>query len=649
MKKNSLIDCLGYFLLKGLGPFIRILPKAGALFLGRRIGDLFYAFDLRHRQRVYANIKTAFGDKLSPRELSRLTRDFYRAYGQNIIEIFFLPAFNAGYINKYVTVEGKEHVLEGLKKGKGVILLAVHEGSWELTNLACVHFGFPFVFFERSQDYPRMNSVLNAWRRKHGCKIIERSGGARQLVEALKNNQVIGMTIDQGGRDGVLVKFFGKEASISSGAIKLALKYDTTVIPAYYTRVKGPYARIEFGPAFEIRKTADPQETLRDNLQEVLHIFERFIGCCPKEYLWLYKIWKYGRERNILVLNDGKAGHLRQAQALTGITAEYLKEKGVAANIDTIGIEFKNNFSKSALIFSSCLAGRYRCQGCLWCLRKFLKEPVYRLLTRKKYDLIISCGSSTAAVNYVLSRDNSAKSIVIMRPSILSMRRFDLVVIPRHDNAPERKNIVVIDGALNLISKPYLAGQAKGLINTAGHALAAGDPYIGLLIGGDTKDFKLDKDALLEVLSQAKSAAKDSGAGILLTTSRRTSQDAEGLIKKEFCGHPAVKLLIIANEKNIPEAVGGILGLSRIAIVSPESISMISEAVSAGSYVIVFESGVSRRHGDFLKAMQDGRYIYLAKPYELAVLIKKLLAEQPKINILRNNVLVREALAGLGI
>lgn len=649
MKKNSLIDCLGYILLKAIGPFCRGLPQACGLFLGRRAGDLFYAFDLRHRARVYANIKTALGDKLLPKDLRRITKKFYRAYGQNIIDIFFLPKFSAEYMNKYVTIEGREHILAGLKKGKGVILLAVHEGSWELTNLTCVHLGFPFIFFARSQDYPRINSILNAYRRLHGCRIIERQNGARQLVEALKDNQVIGMTADQGGKDGVSVKFFGKEAAMSGGAIRMALKYDTAVIPAYYARANGPYVKIKFGPPLSIKKTGNPEDGLRNNLQEATHIFEGYIAGCPEEYLWLYKIWKYGRERNILILNDAKAGHLRQAQAVAAIAEGCLKEKGITVNIDTVEVEFKDNFSRRALIFSSCLSGKYHCQGCLWCLRKFLKEHVYKALIHKKFDLIISCGSSVAAVNYVLSRENSAKSIVVMRPSVLSTRRFGLVIMPRHDNAPGRKNVVAIDGALNLIDKPYLAGQVKGLVNAAGGALTAGDLYIGLLIGGDTKDFKLDKDALSELIRQVKAAAENSGAGILLTTSRRTSPEAERLLKEEFQGYPAAKLLIIANEKNIPEAVGGILGLSKVVVVSAESISMISEAASAGGYVIVFESSVGRRHVNFLKEMRDRKYIYLSKPSELALLVKKLLEEQPKINILQNNIALKAAFSGLGL
>ncbi|MDP2946049.1 MAG: ELM1/GtrOC1 family putative glycosyltransferase, partial [bacterium] len=389
---------------------------------------------------AYANIKTAFGAKLSPQELSRLTKEFYKSFGQNLIEIFLIPLVDEAYINKYITLEGKEHIFEGFKKGKGVILLVVHAGSWEFSNVICANLGFAFNLFVRDQKYPRLNRLLNLYRNQKGCKLIQRQNDTRQLIRALKSNQAIGMTADQGGKSGTPVKFFGKYASMSSGAIRLALKYDAAIITAFYTRVKGPYIKVFLEPPFEIKKTGDLDKDIHDNLQEVVHIFEKYILRYPREYLWSYKIWKYTKEQNILIISDGKTGHLRQSQAIAQIAKDCLKDKDISANINTIEIKFKNRFSRPALTFSSCLAGKYHCQGCLWCLRRFLKEDIYRALINTKPDIVISCGASVAPVNYIISRENLAKSITIMRPSILSTRRFDLVVMSRHDK-PEGRGL----------------------------------------------------------------------------------------------------------------------------------------------------------------------------------------------------------------
>jgi mitochondrial fission protein ELM1 len=375
-----------------------------------------------------------------------------------------------------------------------------------------------------------------------------------------------------------------------------------------------------------------------------VHIFEKYIKRYPQEYLWTYKIWKYGQEKNILILDDGKVGHLRQAQSLANIARQYLKERGINVRLHTVEIKFKSGLANTALAFSSLLAGKYHCQGCLWCLRTFLRDEVYKNLIASRPDVVISCGSSVAPINYVLSRENLARSVVIMRPSLLSVNRFNLVIMPRHDNPPRRKNIVVTDGALNLIDDEYLAEKSRDLIQASGGRLQASSFYFGLLLGGDTKNFKLKADVMLEVARQIKSAAEKFNAGILVTTSRRTSKETEELVKREFGDYRNCKLLIIANEKNIPEAVGGILGLSKVVVVSPESISMVSEAASSGRHTLAFEAEVSPKHRNFLNHLSRNGYIHFIQAEKIADSIARISSERSPAKVLRDGDKVREAL-----
>ncbi|MDD4953996.1 MAG: ELM1/GtrOC1 family putative glycosyltransferase [Candidatus Omnitrophica bacterium] len=606
------------------------------------MGDLFYYLDLKHRAIAYANIKSAFGDKMSPKELSRVARGFYRAFGQNFLEMFLLPDIDDKYIKKYVTIEGLENVTEARKRGKGVIFVSLHEGSWELSNAISASLGIPLVLFVRDQGFPRLNEILNSLRLKKGLKIIQKDGQGRELIEELKNHQSIGITVDQGGRAGTKVEFFGRSASMSTGAIKLAMKYDAAIVPVFYTRVKGPYIRAIASPVLQLRRSGDLKADIKDNLQRLIAILEGYLREYPTEYLWVYKAWKHTDQKNILILDDGKAGHLRQAQAASGIAKEYFVEKGMRARIDTARIEFKSQLARKAFVSGAYFSGKYGCQGCLWCLRSFLTKDTYEPLARLNPDVIISCGSSLSAVNYVLSRQNMAKSITILRPSIMGVYRFDLVIIPRHDRPPKRKNVVATAGALNLINQDYLKEQSERLtkVLSTGHR-----PYIGLLIGGNTKNFSLDKEMISEVIKQVKSASEALDAAILITTSRRTPLQVEELLKDEFRDYPRAKLLVIANEKNIPEAVGGILGLSQAVICTPESISMISEAVSSAKYALVFNApGLDKRHKRFLEDFARNHYIYLTQASLLGEKIKELLRDKPEIPALRDNLKIKEAI-----
>jgi hypothetical protein len=310
-----------------------------------------------------------------------------------------------------------------------------------------------------------------------------------------------------------------------------------------------------------------------------------------------------------------------------------------------VEVKFKNSLSKSFLTLSSCLAGKYICQGCLFCLRRVLRKDIYDCLVKLKADIIISCGSPLAAINYILSKENQAKSFAIMRPSFLSTDRFDLAVIPRHDNPPLKRNIAVVDGALNLIDEEYLKDQAKELSGLTGIKPQPSPIYIGILIGGDAKNFRLRTVDILELSRQIKSTAEKLDAQLLISTSRRTPPEIEDLLKKEFGDYRRCKLLIIANEKNYSFAVGGILGLSQIVVLSPESISMISEAASSGKYVLVFGyDGVRGRHRRFLDNLGDNNYIYLSEVKDLGSTLELVWSVRPEVKILKDNQAINEAL-----
>jgi hypothetical protein len=234
-----------------------------------------------------------------------------------------------------------------------------------------------------------------------------------------------------------------------------------------------------------------------------------------------------------------------------------------------------------------------------------------------------------------------------MRPAPLGLAKFDLVIMPRHDHPPKRKNVAITEGALNLIDDAYLKEQAERLRQSKAmnQQLPETGLNIGLLIGGDSKGFRLDAGRVRIVVNQVKSFAEQKGAAVLVSTSRRTSPEVEKLVKDEFKDFPRCRFLVIASEDNPAFAVGGILGLSNIVIISPESISMVSEAVSSGRYVVVFDAALNRRHANFLSGLAEKKYIYIVQPQEIGALIDKISSQQPEINVLKDKQTLKEAMS----
>ena len=623
MKKNSALDYLSYILFRITGSLFRLLPISVALRFGFFLGEIAYIFDAKHRSIAYGNIKQALGREMPPCELRRVTRDFYRSFGQNFIEMFFLPRFSREYIKKYITIENQHYIDEAFKKGKGVIFLGMHEGSWEISNVLCANLGFSFSLFIRNQRLPRLNALLNSYRSQKGCRIIQREEGLRDLINELKNNHSIGMTLDQGGKSGMLVDFFGREASMPTGAMRLALKYDTVMIPAFYARLKGPYVKVTLGEPFQAKKSGNEEEDLRFNLQKSVSIFEDYIRSAPQEYLWSYKIWKYSKQRSVLVLSDGKAGHVRQSEGMLKILTGVLEGCGMSVSVEKREVSFRSGLSRGLFLLSSLFSGKFACQGCLSCLKYSLTPDSYSGVAGFKPDIIISSGSSLAPVNLALSRENLARSIVVMRPSLMRKGLFSLIAWPLHDSPPRRKNVVATEAALNPVDEEYLRVSAR---NISGKVKLGSENVLGLLLGGDAKGFRLEGAAVKTLLTELKSCAESLGLELLASTSRRTPPGIEKMVKDELSGYPLCKLLVIANEKNDPDAVGGILALSKAVIVSSESISMVSEAVSSGRYVVVFNSGrLNKRHSLFLEHLSRNGYIYLVDAEKTGGVIRELL------------------------
>jgi len=627
-----------------------ILPAGLIVWLGRILGNIGFYLDRKHRAIAYTNVKIAFGDTKNTKELNRIVRGSFQNFAQNLFELLRLPIIDSKYIERFVKIEGKEFVDKAIERQKGLILLALHFGSWELSNAVCADFNYPYGLIVKEQPkFKKLNDLLNSYRQINKCRIISRGNQTRDIIKSLKNNDIVAMLIDQGGKDGMPIKFFNKTSSIHTGAIRLALKFDIPIVMSFIIQEKGQQHRIVFHP-LNLKKSGDLGQDIRTNLRNIIQITEEMISKYPEQYLWFYKIWKYSDERSIVILSDGKAGHLRQSQAVSKIISNELNGRRLNAQTRIIQIRFKNNFSRLIVNLGSRFFSRENFCGRIGYLKHFLEENSFNNLIEVSADFIVSCGSSIAPVNLFLSKETRAKGIVILRPGLLNPKRFNLAIIPKHDSPSKAKNIVETDGAVNLIGEEYLKGQSELVIKRFPVLKPNNKKRLGILIGGETKNYTISKELIGLIITQLKSISERLGLEILLTTSRRTSREVDSLLKNSLANYSRCKLLVIANENNFPEAVGGILGLSQIIVTSSDSISMVSEAASCAKPVVVFKGNLRKnsrpnlRHEKFLDNLLKKGHIVLVEPEEIANTIEDIIKNNKTTNILKDNQIITEAI-----
>lgn len=616
-----------YRVVKVTSQFIMLLPLGFALFLGRLIGHLDYWCNSKRKRIAYRNLRVAFCSTKSDQEIRKVLKQCFVHFGQNIVELLRLPVFIKEGVHKAVRIVGQDHIAQAISQGNGVIFLSVHSGNWELSSLVGSVTGYPYNLIANPQKRNiLLDELLTSYRKTAGCTIINPGDGTRDIIRKLKANEIVALVADQGGRDGQSVEFLGRTASMSTGAIRLAINQGAAVCLAEIFREQDGRHCVVVDPPLELIKTNGSREDdVAANLQMVIKRFEEKILARPHEYMWFYKIWKYSPNANIVILDDGRTGHLRQSQALANLLVKALERKGKSGSCEIVKVRFKNEFLRrigTVIVFLSQWISSFRSLGTL---RFLLDRESVQQLTSRNADYIVSCGAAATGINFLAAPWQMAKSISILKPAVLPLKRFDLVVLPDHD-APKKipENVAVTRAALNLIDSQYMAQQSQQLLNRYSHLKNSYRTRIGVLIGGNTKNVEFTESAIKMVIHQVKEVAMQINADILLTTSRRTPENIEQILWREFKKFDRCVLLISAANSNVPEAVGGILGLSDYLLVSGESISMVSEAVTSGKKTVVFNVSTARidqyrnKYERFADVLNEQGYVMMTPIKDIA-------------------------------
>ncbi len=195
-----------------------------------------------------------------------------------------------------------------------------------------------------------------------------------------------------------------------------------------------------------------------------------------------------------------------------------------------------------------------------------LRRPVGRALPAP--DLVVGAGHATHPTLLAVRRARGGRAVVLMKPS-LPRRCFDLAILPEHDGVAANAHTLVTEGALNRVRPAADRDERRGLI----------------LVGGVSPHFEWNNDA---VHVQIKSIlARTPDMRWTLTTSRRTPPDFLAQLPS------AANLDVMPHTATPPEWLPQQYARSGTVWATPDSASMVFEALTAGAAVGVFDLPVN--------------------------------------------------------
>jgi mitochondrial fission protein ELM1 len=309
----------------------------------------------------------------------------------------------------------------------------------------------------------------------------------------------------------------------------------------------------------------------------------------------------------IWVLTDGRPGHISQTLGL----AEALTSTPV---VKVIGL--RTPFRQ---------------------LSPFLGWAGGRALTKESArikapwpKLVITSGRSAIPIALAIGRaSRGATRLVNVQDPGYYRRRFDLIVVPEHDELTGR-NIVSTAGALGRVTPKLLADAAASFGPGLEHLPR---PRVAVLIGGANAVFQTPDDVVQRVARDLAAIAA-TGAGLMVTFSRRTGSEMEKAIREALAGSNAV----------IWDGTGdnpyfAYLALADHIVVTEDSASMVSEAATTGKPISIlrlaggspkfrrFHAAMARRGvtRDFAGRLDDWRYAPIDETSRAAAVVRRIM------------------------
>ena len=219
----------------------------------------------------------------------------------------------------------------------------------------------------------------------------------------------------------------------------------------------------------------------------------------------------------------------------------------------------------------------------------FLRYGLEERLPQPWPDLLISCGRRSASVSAAVRRAAGGRTFTVhIQNPRAPTHLFDLVVPPAHDGLAG-PNVVATRAALHRVTADNLAAASAEWQDSLGRL------NVAVMLGGSTRAHRFTR----ETVDKLAGGLAGLDGEIAVTASRRTE--------------PGV---VDALKARLPQAwfwdgTGrnpylGMLALARHIVVTEDSVSLISEAISTGKPVYVAEmAGGSRRLAHFLKTLRE--------------------------------------------
>ena len=285
MKK--IVYFIEFILIKVLFIFFKIIGYKYSSNLGFLIGKIIGPI-FRSRKLIIKNLQKANLQKQN--NLQKIASDVLGNYGRIFAEYVHLKNFRNDKLEKYISIEGLEHLNNLKKTKKRAVFISGHFNNFELMAMQIEKAGIELATIYRPLNNFLLNKTMEQIRTENICKNQIKKGraGSREIIKNLIKGKSIAIMIDQRVREGIKIDFFNNQATTTTIPAQLIKKYNCELVPVYIERRKNNYFKMFVSKPIKINKNKSVLEITK----YLNNLLERMIVRNIDQWIWTHNRWK---------------------------------------------------------------------------------------------------------------------------------------------------------------------------------------------------------------------------------------------------------------------------------------------------------------------------------------------------------------------
>jgi len=247
---------------------------------------LDFALSPGKRERVRRNL-SGVGGPAGGTDVLRI----FRHHAANMVEMFASSRWGPEEVSKRFESAATDVLDEALGEKRGIILVTVHIGNWELAARFFSNRGYAMNVVAGVQMNRFLTGAVKNAKERGGIRVVNPEHSYRRLFKALSSNEIVALLLDGDiYTGGVEVEIFSRRVTMPRGAVRLSAASGAPVIGGFCRRVGRERYRIHMeriltaeqcrqGPEHEV------QEKLYRRIEEFISansdqwcIFRDFLG-----------------------------------------------------------------------------------------------------------------------------------------------------------------------------------------------------------------------------------------------------------------------------------------------------------------------------------------------------------------------------------